>query len=398
MTTLTAQTIAALPTPPTGNRLFWFKGSIVQGRPIPRGLGVRVTANGSRSFILSYSIDGKERRLTIGDAANWSVIDATKRARELRKMIDRGTDPMAERHQPPAPEIVTVNQVLDKFLERTKIRRPEQYSSTFDRLVRPILGALPIAELRRRHVIDMLDVIEDKNGPVAATRCLGYFRSAMNEWAKRDEDFRPPFVRGMARSSTAANARTRILTDAEIRALWPAFGAVGNFGAACKFSLLTAARRSEAAGMTWDELDGDTWVIPPSRYKTAREHALPLSPAALAIVEAQPRTSKLVFPGQNGRHLSRGSSNMQTLARKVPEVTEWSLHDLRRSARSLLSRAGVRPDIGERVLGHVIPGVGGTYDRFDYLESKRDALQRLAALIERILSPAADNVVTLRTG
>jgi integrase len=278
-----------------------------------------------------------------------------------------------------------------------RIRRPEQYASTFDRLVRPIIGAMPIAELRRRHVMNLLDTVEDRNGPVAATRCLGYLRSAMNEWAKRDEDFIVPIVRGMARSSTAARARDRILSDAEIRALWPAFGAAGNFGASCKFSLLTGARRSEAAGMTWGELADGVWIIPAGRYKTAREHALPLSPAALAIVEGQPRTGPLVFPGQGGRHLSRGHSNMETLAKRVPGVTGWTLHDLRRSARSLMSRAGVRPDIGERVLGHVIPGVGGTYDRFDYFDQKKEALQRLSSLVERILTPA-DNVVELRAG
>jgi integrase len=397
MTTLTAQAIADLPTPSTGNRLHWFRGAQVQGRVIPRGLGVRVTANGSRAFILSYSIGGKERRLTIGDTASWSVVDAVKRARELRKQIDRGTDPMAERHPPPAPEVVTVNQVLDKFLERTRIRRPEQYSSAFDRLVRPVLGPLPINELRRKHVMDLLDVVEDGSGPVAASRCLGYLRSALNEWAKRDDSFVPPFVRGMARSSTSARARTRILSDDELRTLWPAFAAAGNFGRSCQFALLTAARRSEACGMLWSELDNGVWVIPASRYKTGREHVLPLSQAALDIIAAQPRTGPLVFPGQGGRHLSRGHSNMQTLAKRVPDVTGWTLHDLRRTARSLLSRAGVRQDVAERVLGHALQGVVATYDRHDYLDEKRDALQRLAALIERILSPA-DNVVTLRTG
>jgi integrase len=398
MPTLTAQTIADLPAPPTGNKLYWFKGAIVQGRQIPRGLGIRVTANGSRAFILSYSIDGKERRITIGDTANWTIPEAVKRARELRKLIDRGTDPMAERHPAPVAEIVTVNAVIDRFLERTKIRRPEQYQSTFDRLVRPTLGAMPITELKRRHVIDLLDAIEDGHGPVAATRALAYLRSALNKWAERDEDFQVPIVRGMARSSTAARARSRILSDTELRTLWPALDASGNFGRCCKFSLLTAARRSEAAGMTWDELADGVWVIPPDRYKTAREHVLPLSQAALAIVEAQPRTAKLVFPGEGGRHLSRGSSNMQTLAKRTPEITEnWSLHDLRRTARSLLSRAGVNSDVAERVLGHVIAGVRATYDRHTFLEEKRDALQRLAALVERILSPA-DNVIPLRAG
>jgi len=256
---------------------------------------------------------------------------------------------------------------------------------------------MPISDLKRRHVIDLLDKVEDENGPVAATRTLGYLRSALNTWAQRDEDFVVPIVRGMARSSTAARARTRILSDDEIRALWPAFGAAGNFGAACKFSLLTAARRSEAAGMPWAELEGDTWIIPPGRYKTKREHVLPLSPAALAIVEAQPRTGKLVFPGEGGRHLTRGSSNKTTLDKRLPEIASWTIHDLRRTARSLMSRAGVSSDHAERVLGHVIPGVAGTYDRHSYLDQKRDALQRLAAMIERILSPA-DNVIPLRAG
>lgn len=390
MPTLTAQTIADLPAPPTGNKIFWFKGAVVQGRPIPKGLGVRVTANGSRAFILNYGIDGRERRITIGDTASWSIPEAVKRARELRKQIDRGTDPM--RHQPPAPEVVTVNAVLDKFLERTKIRRPENYASVFDRLVRPTLGAVPIGDLKRRHVVDLLDKVEDENGPVAATRCLAYLRSALNEWARRDETFVVPIVRGMARSSTAARARDHVLKDDEIRALWPAFA--GNFGASCRFMLLTAARRSEAAGMLWTELDGDTWIIPASRYKTARQHVLPLSAAALAIVEAQPRTGPLVFPGQGGRHLSRGASNKSTLDKRVPEVTGWVLHDLRRTASSLMARAGVRPDIGERVLGHVIAGVAATYNRHSYLAEKKQALEQLAALVERILNPAADNVVS----
>ena len=238
MTTLTAQTIAALPAPAAGNKLYFFRGAIVQGRTVPRGLAVRVTAAGARAWVLNYALAGKARRLTIGDVADWSVTDAVKRARELRQEIDRGNDPMTERDQPPAPEVVTVNQVLDKFLERQKIRSLSQYESTFDRLVRPSLGSMPIADLRRRHIMELLDQVEDTRGPVAATRTLAYFRSAMNEWAKRDEDFTVPFVRGMARSSTSERARTRILTDDEIRAAWEVFGTMGNFGLSCRFILL----------------------------------------------------------------------------------------------------------------------------------------------------------------
>jgi integrase len=396
MTTLTAQTIAALPAPAAGNKLYFFRGAIVQGRTVPRGLAVRVTAAGARAWVLNYALAGKARRLTIGDVADWSVTDAVKRARELRQEIDRGNDPMTERDQPPAPEVVTVNQVLDKFLERQKIRSLSQYESTFDRLVRPSLGSMPIADLRRRHIMELLDQVEDTRGPVAATRTLAYFRSAMNEWAKRDEDFTVPFVRGMARSSTSERARTRILTDDEIRAAWEVFGTMGNFGLSCRFILLTGARREDVAGMPWTELEGDVWTIPKERYKTARPHTLPLSAAAMEIINAQSKTGRLVFPGSHGSHLSKGSGNVETLRLRLPPSDDpWTLHDLRRTSRSLLSRAGVSSDIGERVLGHALAGVRATYDRHEYFDEKRDALARLAALIERILQPEA-NVVQLR--
>ena len=80
---------------------------------------------------------------------------------------------------------------------------------------------------------------------------------------------------------------------------------------------------------------------------------------------------------------------------KVEPIPNWTLHDLRRTAKTLMARAGVRPDISERVLGHVIAGVEGTYDRHSYADEKREALEKLAAMIERILNPQPSNVVTL---
>ena len=89
---------------------------------------------------------------------------------------------------------------------------------------------------------------------------------------------------------------------------------------------------------------------------------------------------------------------MQTQAKNRPKVEpfpNWTLHDLRRTAKTLMVRAGVRPDISERVLGHVIAGVEGTYDRHSYADEKRDALEKLAAMIERILNPPSSDVATL---
>ena len=142
------------------------------------------------------------------------------------------------------------------------------------------------------------------------------------------------------------------------------------------------------------------WTIPAERYKTKRPNHVPLSKAALDIIEAQPKINgcDYVFPSRANTPFCSFSKSkaaldkavlqaMQKRAKngaKVEALPNWTLHDLRRTAKTLMVRAGVRPDISERVLGHVIAGVEGTYDRHSYADEKRDALEKLAAMIERI--------------
>src|SRR5580704_15892642 len=196
---LSLDSIAALPAPATGNTVYWCSGALVQGREVPRGFGVRVTANGVRAYVLNYSVAGKEHRFTIGNVASWNVQEAVKEARALRQRIDRGEDPMAKA---PAVEVKkTVAEILAAFIKRSRLKRPDHYTSVFERLVKPAFGQLPINELRRRHIVELLDKIEDENGAVMATRALSYLRSALNWHAARDDEFTPPFVKGMTRSS-----------------------------------------------------------------------------------------------------------------------------------------------------------------------------------------------------
>jgi integrase len=146
----------------------------------------------------------------------------------------------------------------------------------------------------------------------------------------------------------------------------------------------------------WEEIAGDVWVIPARRYKTARDHVLPISAATRAIIDAQPQTGPLVFPGKGGVPLSRGGNHKEAIDKLAAGLAKWRVHDLRRTGRSLMSRAGVQPDTAERVLGHAIPGIRGVYDRHEFLAEKRDALARLAALIDSIVDPPPPNVVALR--
>jgi integrase len=197
----------------------------------------------------------------------------------------------------------------------------------------------------------------------------------------------------MARTSTKERARSRILTDDEIRRIWNS-ELSGAFPALLKFLLAVGARRAEAAGMTYEELDGGNWILPASRNKTKLELTRPLSAAALAVIESQRRDCPFVF-SKGGKAITTFSRDKIAFDTAVG-ISNYRLHDLRRTARSLLSRAGIAADIGERCLGHALPGIRGTYDRHDYLPQMTRAYDALAALIERIANPPKGNVTALK--
>jgi integrase len=243
-----------------------------------------------------------------------------------------------------------------------------------------------------------------------ADHVLAYLRRVMTWHASRSDDFRSPIVRGMGRTRPSQRRRQRVLSDDEIRAIWQAAEASPSaFGYLVQFLLLTATRRMEAAGMRRRELVGDDWLILQERYKTGLELVIPLSAAAQAVLAAVPKTGKsgLVFTTDGKRPIGGFSKFKRAFDGKVlaelrthspdAELPRWTLHDLRRTARSLMSRAGVPSDHAERCLGHVLPGIRGTYDRHEYLNEKRHAFAALAASIERIVN-LADNVVAWSDG
>src|SRR5215218_10176104 len=197
----------------------------------------------------------------------------------------------------------------------------------------------------------------------------------MNWHASRSDEFRSPIVRGMARTSGKDRARDRILTDDELRVIWrSAEAATGPFPALVQFLLLTGARRSEAAATARSELANADWTLPAARNKVKVDLIRPLSPAAIAVIDRLPKIGEggFIFTSDGKRPIG-GFSNGKRAFDKACGVTGWTLHDLRRTARSLMSRAGVPSDHAERCLGHVIPGVRGVYDRHEFYEEKKRA-------------------------
>src|SRR5438445_5329232 len=180
------------------------------------GLYLVIQPSGAKSWAYRYRMEGKSRKLTLGtlleagakpeaDAAGelpaLSVTEARQRASAAAVKSQRGIDPATERKRKEAKTKKTVSHILDQFIERyakPNLRSAGQYESTFDRLVKPDIGDYSVYELKRSHIVDMLDDIDDESGPVMADRTLAYVRKAFNWYASRDDEFNSPIVKGMA--------------------------------------------------------------------------------------------------------------------------------------------------------------------------------------------------------
>ena len=351
-----------------------------------RGFSARRWDTGAITYSIRYRTRNGRKRLLIGAHGNITPDEARKIAKQRAGEIAGGSDPVAERKLAEAVSGKTVSIVWDEYAKRelSKKRSAKDQISSFNRLVRPRIGDRSIYDLKRSDMTKMFDAIADDNGKVMCDRTLAYLGTCFRWQQIRDDDFVSPIISGMSRTSTKELARDRILTDEEIRRLWAATSE-GTFGALVRFLLLTAARRSEASEMPWSELDGSTWILPAARNKVKEELVRPLSGDAMAILKASDRSDTYVF-AVNGKPIS--INRRKATLDADSGITGWRIHDLRRTARSLMSRAGVQSDIAELCLGHVLPGIRATYDRHSYMDEKRAAFERLADLVASIVGAA----------
>jgi integrase len=418
--------------------------------------GLMVTKTGARSFVYQYRNALRQgRRMTWavrldGSKAGLTLEQARSEAKKVAGDVERGLDPLErtreerrkaerEREKAEIAATTTLKAICEDWLTREggmkrdadgnarfsgNLRSAKERLQTFERLVyMETIAGRQIDEIRRSELVKLLDKIEDKNGPRMAHVTLAYLSKVFNWHASRDDNFRSPIVRGMGRVKPRERTRERTLTDEEIRDVWNGLDAARRaddipdcYVRLIRALLFTAARRGELADTSWPEAEyldrhdyrGDVLTIPASRMKGKRDHAVPLTPVVLALMgekSKRPKAHPFVFSTTGGVRPFSGFSKAKTaLDKHIAELRKkdgrdpmpgWVVHDLRRTAKTLMTRAGVRPDISERVLAHAIPGVEGVYDRWGYLPEKHDGLTRLAALVERIIHPPANNLASL---
>jgi len=356
--------------------------------PMMPGHYIRVSPGGSKQFVVVArgpkrgNQAGKQVWATIGNAAHIKIEDAREKAREIITRIKGGED----RAGPQSFESVA-NEWFSRYVQGKGLRSAPEIRRYLDKHILPAFGGREFTSIRRGDVAALLDRVEDNAGPVSADKTLAYLSGLFNWYATRNDNYSTPIVKGMRCSTPKERARKRILDDDEIRAVWTAAEANGPFGALVRALLLTGQRLDKVATMRWHDvsLDG-VWTIPSEAREKGNAGELQLPGTALEIIQQQPRSGSRVF---NSMSASRAKAAFDA---KLP-LPEWRLHDLRRTARTLMARAGVSDRVAEQVLGHAIQGVEGVYNQHGYRDEKGQALKMLAGLIENILRGDSDKKV-----
>jgi integrase len=410
---LTEPTIEKIRKPPKGQRTEISDSDAA-------GLALRITDKGARSWCVYFRLEDatgqrKNQRMTLGGYPAIGIAVARQQAREARNQAVAGIDPRKARAQAQTESQATAERLLfsniAKAYVEARCQRNEQGGPKKGHLIR----GSEIESIIRRHLIpawgdklipeiDRLD-LRDVTRPLVADKPMAAHR--LHEIAKTlfywsvNEGFlkASPFARMEA--PVKKLPRDRDLKHPELKRLWAACEAKAYpFGTLVKLLALTLQRRNEVAGMQWPEFDLDKaqWTVPAERSKSKRAHIVPLSKPAVQIIKSLPRYvgGPYVLTTTEGYRPVSGFSKMKVQLDQASKVTDWRLHDLRRTGRSEMARLKVDDVVAERVLDHVPRGLAKVYNQYQYLDEKREALNLWARELRKITKPDVGEVVKLR--
>lgn len=378
--------------------------------PAQPGLQMRVRAKeagaASRTWLLRFKFKGEETRILLGHLPGTSLADARAEAQRLRELANHGIDPRRarprrrERSTPvalsaaPALTKYTIENLATEFLERyikPTRKRPEYAEAILKRDVLPVWKGRDARTIEPHEVIELLDGIVERGSPIQANRTaalLGQmFKFGIHRKIVKDQP-----VQLLFRPGGKEKPRERVLTEHELQTFLvdpKACTRYERLSHVIMLLLLTGQRRGELALARWSHIDFDarSWIIPDENTKGGRGHICPLSEWAVdvfKVLKALAKKSPWVLPANGGEHhvdpkqLTRSLAKCQVRFRKA-KISAFTLHDLRRTCRTGLAGLKVAPHIAERVLNHAQEKIAGTYDKYAYLDEKREALEKWAA-------------------
>lgn len=366
--------------------------------------GVRIGASGKKSWVLITRVHGKLKRVTFGKYPALGVADARDKAREMLAEIEAGNDlPAAVAPALPSARGIGVSAAVAEFVlrdQKPNNRSWREVERVLNKELVAELGGMPLAGLKRHHLLAIGDRLVDKGSPIMANRTLAYVRRCLS-WCVE---------RGMIETSPASDlklpaketSRDRILEDDEIRAVWRTAQEIGYpYGTIVRLLILSGQRRDEVVSLLWEDFDKDRmlWTIPKDRTKAGRAHEVPLSPQFRAVLaELSPEREGLLFAARSTRKTSQGPRTFSGFSKAKLEldqlsgVTGWRLHDLRRTAASGMARLGHPPHVVAAILNHSPGGTQGitaVYNRYRYVDEKRAALEEWGLYVEALIKGGA---------
>lgn len=371
---------------------------------VGNGLYLRVANQNIGYWVVRYSIHKKRREITIGKYPEMSLADANYQAAKIKIDLKDNIDPIAERSRGDITELKIVDDLAEDWLKDCDRRL--KHSSIPRRVYRkdiaPIIGELAIEQVNPRDIRAIINRIAESDRPTIANDALLYCKQLFRHSVKLDlRQSNPAEAFSVSDAGGAEQSRSRALSLEELEKVFACF--IENKNQFTRENYLTVAllvtlgvRKGELIAAKWGEFDFESalWHIPQERSKTGVSISVPLPEAAVNwFKELQIRAygSEYVFPNRRSSkrfgHISPDTINAAIgklfKQEKIP-VPHFTVHDLRRTCRSLLAGEGVSGHVAERCLNHKLKGVEGIYDRYDYLDERRKALEKIATVISVI--------------
>jgi len=375
-----------------------------------KGLYIRVMPTGTKTWVFRYQYDGKARRMTLGAYPGISLARAHERHSTALMDLQRGIDPGVKAQEEKAKRKAApcFQDLLDEFweLELSKTPSGKERKRLVEKDALSKWKNKKASDINRRDAVLLIDKVRER-APVGANRLQSVLVRMFNFAGERRIIEHSPLI-GMRRAPE--KSRKRVLTDQEIKLLWEALDLENKkidiyhvTKLALKMILLTGQRPGEVCCMSWAEIDGEFWNIPPERMKNSEENRVPLCPMALEVIErANTYASDCDYVFRSSYKPERPISRQavtRAVARHWAEIgyTEaFTPHDLRRTLRTRLAELGVTDIVAERLLGHKLQGLMAVYNRHAYDTEKRQALSQWEPRLSEIIGvagPVASNVI-----
>lgn len=370
----------------------------------------------SPTWKLRYSLQGKRKEITLGKYPAVSLADARMKAEIEKKTIREGVDPLFIKKRKQQKKLITVESLFHDWHQNDLLPRIKTHhiqKQVFTTYINPFIGLMNIEDVTPRDVREIIQSVRDKGYKSVSNDALGHLKQMFNHAIKLDLLLtNPASAFGISDAGGIEKSKRRTLQVDEINNVFTVFQEnIESFTRdnylACALLLALAVRKSELCQALWCEIDFDKkiWMLPEERSKTGVAITIPLPKEAIEWFEELkirsygsdyvfPNRSKSKKPHMGNDTLNRAISKLfgrepgrkAQPPNKMGELSHFSVHDLRRSSRSLMAKVGVPGHIAERCLNHAIRGVEGIYDRYDYFDERKEALERIMVVLAPIIN------------